>query len=244
MKNQISPKSLRALAAATFLALSAMAVAALDAPTTTSAPAAGNVSPAAPQLSFGVPDVLKLSNAKVSDDTIVSYIQYSGRSYGALNAAEIVYLHEQGVSDRVVTAMLEQRRKWTDTAAPATQAAAPANPAPPAQTVAPPATTYVQPAPASTVYVIPNSPRYVNYGYSYPSYAYYPSYGYYGYYSYPALSFSLGYYGGYRGGYYCGSGYRGGVYYGGGYHGGGHYSGGHNYAGSGYHGGGGGGHHR
>src|SRR6267143_6037846 len=112
MKHQISPEPLRAMATITVLALSAMTVAALESTASTTPPAAAATapgSPTAPPLSFGVPDVLKLSNAKVADDTIVSYIQYSGRSYGALSAAEIVYLHEQGVSDRVVTAMLEQR---------------------------------------------------------------------------------------------------------------------------------------
>jgi len=249
MKNQISPRPLRALAAITALALCALTVAAQDSATSTTAPAANApASSTALQLSFGVPDVLKLSNAKVSADTIVSYVQYSGRSYGALNAAEIVYLHEQGVSDRVVTAMLEQRKKWTETAAQPTQQAPVASAPQYQQAPAPTQVTYVQPAPASTVYVIPNTPRYVDYGY-------YPWYGYYGY-SYPAVSLSFGYYGGYRGGYYCGSGYYGSGYHGGNvyhggssYHGGGHYvsggyhSGGH-YAGSGSHGGGGGGHHR
>ena len=234
MKNQSAPKPRHARVAITLLAFSVMTVAALDTATTPTATAAGAANPTAPALSFGVPDVLKLSNAKVSDDTIVSYIEYSGRSYGALSAAEIVYLHEQGVSGRVVTAMLEQRKKWAPAAAPAPQPA-PAASAPQYQPAPAPApVTYVQPAPASTVHVIPYTPRYVDYRDA-PAYRYYGyGYPYSGYYSYgyPAVSLSFGYYGGYRGGDYCGTGYRGGAFYGGGYYGGGHYGGGHHSGGS------------
>lgn len=247
MKTQTSPKALRVIAAITALALYATIVAAQDSnpPTTKSAAATSTAAPApasqtVPELSFGVPDVLKLSKAKISDDTIVTYIQYSGRSYGGLSAAEIVYLHEQGVTDRVVSSMLDQRKKFTQAAAQTTQ---PASTAPAAtkanagasapqysQAYVPPTTTYVQPAPASTVYVIPNSSSYVDYGY-------YPSYGYYGY-GYPSSSWSFGYYGGYRGGYYYGGGYRGGGTHGGGYYSGGYHSGGSYGGGGGYHGGG------
>lgn len=242
MKPSISPKPLRALAALAMLALSAMPVAAQNSSPAPGAVATAPANPTAPQLSFGVPDVLKLSNAKVSEDTIVSYVQYSGRSYGALSAGEIVYLHEQGVSDRVVATMLEQRKRFTEAAAPTiAQPTAIASAPQYQQAPAPAPVQYVQPAPASTVYVIPNTPRYVDYGY-------YPYSDYYGY-SYPAVSLSFGYYGGYRGGAYCGSGYHGGGYRGGGYgyYGGGHYSGGGSHGGGsgGYHGGGhGGGGHR
>jgi hypothetical protein len=213
MKHLISPKPLRAMALLGLCALSVMTLAAQDAAPTNTSSAAAPAPPTPPQLSFGVPDVLKLSNAKVNEDTIVSYIQYSGRSYGALSAAEIVYLHEQGVSDRVVTAMLEQRKKFTETAPqPAQQQPAVASAPQYVQAPAPATVNNVQSAPASSVYVIPNSPRYVDYGYAYPPYGYYgysyPWYGYYGY-SFP-LSFSFGYYGGHHGGHYHGGGYHGG----------------------------------
>jgi len=174
--------------------------------------------PAAPtsqvQLSYGATEVTQLAKAKVADDTIVAFVQNSGRAY-SLTAPEILALRSGGVSDRVITAMLEQQtKKQTDAAAqpasapppPAPQpdaASQPAPPATPATTCAPaPAVTYVPSvpayAPASTVYV----------PYAAPTYYYAPYYGY----SYPAVSLSLGFgFGGYYGGHYHG---------GGGFHGG------------------------
>ena len=70
------------------------------------------------QLSYGVPQVLQLSQAKVGDSTIVAYIQNSGTIY-SLNASEIIYLKQQGVSDAVITTMLNQRQRVTQTAPPA-----------------------------------------------------------------------------------------------------------------------------
>ena len=155
------------------------------------------------QLSSGVADILKLVRAKVSDTITLSFIRNSGRTYH-LSAAEILYLREQGVSDPVLTAMLDQQRNVAATAA---------------QAVPQPASAYVAASPA---YVQP-SPAYV---YSSPSYDYY-DYGYYdswpyyygGYWGYPEWSFSLGYGGGYHGGGYHGGGHDGG--YPGGSHGGG-----------------------
>lgn len=180
-------------------------------------------------LSYGVPDVLKLAQAKLGDEVIVSYIQNKGLSYADLNASEIVYLHEQGVSPRVVTAMLAQRKNLSEAAAQAsTQQAAvtPAATIAAVQTaaIAPvhyssPPVTYVQPTP-TVIVMRDSSPRLVDYG-IYPAYNYYPSYS---YYSYPRASFSFGfgggyYGGGYRGGYPCAS-YRSGGYHGyvGGHH--------------------------
>lgn len=205
------------------------AVGALAQGTNQAAPAAKAVAPAsasaaAPRLSAGAQDVLKLSQANVGEDTIISYVKNSDRNLGSLSAAEVVYLHDQGVSDRVVAAMLNNSK-------PAPQAVAPvqATPAAPAngqtstwisetpqttQASAPTYVQYAQPAPVSTVYVIPDSPRYVNYR---PYY--YPSYGYSGYYGwgYPSVSLSFGFGGGYRYG-----GFHGGGFHGGGFHGGHH----------------------
>jgi len=83
MSYRISPRPLRALAAVTALALSAIAIAAQDSTTAATNPAASAPGTAAPtavrqtavQLSYGVPDVLKLSQANVSDDTIIAYVQ-------------------------------------------------------------------------------------------------------------------------------------------------------------------------
>ena len=183
----------------------------------------------APQLSYGVPQVLQLVQAKVSDGIIVSYIQNSSTIY-SLTASEIVYLKQQGVSDNVLNAMLNQRSRLAGSteSAPMTASAPVAGaPASSDQTYtasAPPVTYVQQSAPSSTVYVVPDTQTYY---YSYPYYSYY-SYPYYGgYYSgWPAVSLSFG-----LGGYNYGGSYYHGGYYGGGYHGGG--------GGGGYHGGGG-----
>jgi hypothetical protein len=175
----------------------------------------------APQLAYGVPQVLQLVQAKVSDDTIIAYIHNSGNSYG-LNADQIIYLRQQGVSDNILTVMLNQPRPASSPAPTAPpdnsyQAQAPAVYTPT------PAPTYVQSAPPpSTVYVVPNSQNYYYNTYAQPYY--YP----YSYFPSISLAFGFGgssyyhggYYGGYHGGYYGGGGYHGG-YPSGGYHGGG-----------------------
>jgi hypothetical protein len=84
--------------------------------------------------------------------------------------------------------------------------------------VAQPTVTYVQTVPSSTVYVIPDTQTYQYYNNYYPAYGYYP---YYGRWCYPAVSFSFGFGGGYRGGYYhggWGGGYRAGYHGGGSWH--------------------------
>ena len=184
-----------------------------------------SAAPTAPvQLSYGVSQIVQLSKAKVSEDTIVNYIRNSGSSYG-MDANQIVYLKQQGVSDAVVNTMLSQPRQVAQAAPPPAYPAASSTATATATVVAQPVVTYVQPAatyvPSSSVYVIPDTQtyRYYNNYYYQPSCGYYP---YYGGWNYPAVSFSFGFGGGYRGGYYgggWGGGYRGG--YSGGYHGGG-----------------------
>jgi hypothetical protein len=119
------------------------------------------------QISYGAQQVLKLEQAKVGDTTIITYIANSQTSYG-LDAAQIIYLRQQGVSDAVLTAMLTQSRAGA-AAADASQASAPpamaatpvADTADVATASAPPAVTYVQTAPT------------VDDSYCYPNYAYY-----------------------------------------------------------------------
>jgi len=158
--------------------------------------------PAAVQLSIGVWDVLKLVRAKIADETIIAFVKNSGRNYG-LGASEVIYLREQGVPDKVITAMLNGLGQAPVAFAPPAPVnpqpsptyvapPAPAYPQPSADQVPPPPPTYVQP---STVYVAPPAPVYPYY---YPSY---PSYPYYGYgYGYPGVGVSLGFrFGGYHG---------------------------------------------
>src|SRR5580692_10068244 len=61
------------------------------------------------QMPYAVSQVLELEQAKVGDLTVVAYIRSSGTSYN-LDASQIVFLRQQGVSDAVITAMLTQPR--------------------------------------------------------------------------------------------------------------------------------------
>jgi len=155
-----------------------------------------------PQLSYGVSEIVKLAQAKVSDDTIIAYIKNTGNSYG-LNAAQIIYLRQQGVSDVVITTMLNQPKPGAATATipmPTTPAPQPVASAAYEQT----AVTYVETEP--TTY------------YDYEPY-YYPVYS--GYYWPWPVVVSYGW-----GGYWHGGGWHGGGWHGGGgrggFHGGGH----------------------
>jgi hypothetical protein len=201
------------------------------APVVTAAP------PAAPvKLPYGVEDVLKLSRAQIGEEIILNYIHNSGTIYN-LTPKDIVYLRDQGVSEKVVNAMLGQRQRVElaaqtpppsnpvgpsttpvePQAMPSPENAAPATPesAPPGYAEAP-----LTP-PASTTYTIPYpAATSAYYGY------YYPYYGYYGPYYYgPSIAFSFGYPGHYHyyGGYHGSHAYHGGSYAHGGGHGGGHH---------------------
>ncbi|MGO8837543.1 MAG: hypothetical protein ACLQQ0_09000 [Limisphaerales bacterium] len=210
MKTRYLPKILGVMAVAGLTWSAATALAQGTSAANTAQPAAVNAP--APQLSYGVSQILQLAQAKIGDDTIIAYIKNTGNSYG-LNADQIIYLRHQGVSDAVITTMLNQPRPGVAVPAPTTPAPQPvASTAYGGQvstaTVAP-TVTYVQTVPATTYYYY--QPYY------YPAYAWYP-----------AVSFSVGWYGGYHGGYYHGS-YGGSYYrggYGGGWHGGGWHGGG------------------
>ena len=201
MKTKCFRSSLLAIAAAA-LAVTAGNVAAQDSTTTAAQLATAQLaapSPPALQLSYGVPQVLQLVQAKVSDGIIVNYIQNSGTIY-SLTAGEIIYLKQQGASDSVLNAMLNQRSRLTGSTEPSTTTASSADTR--SQTYAP-AVTYVQTAPPSTVYVIPDTQTYQYYGGPYYNYPYYG-----GYYGWPAVSLSFGWGGGYRGGWHGGGWHR------------------------------------
>jgi hypothetical protein len=125
----------------------------------------------APLLSYGVDQIIQLSQAKVSEATIVNFIQNSGSSYG-LDANQIVYLKQQGVSDNVINTMLSQPH-LTSVAAP---------PPPPSATATATVNVYnTQPETAAyqvppiyvnspSVYVIPDTQTSRYYAYSYNPY--------------------------------------------------------------------------
>jgi hypothetical protein len=239
MKTQTSRMCLFAsLGAAALVALVATAQTPAPSTTTISTPAPPAYAPAT--LPYGVEDVLKLSRAQVGEDVTLTFIHNSGTIYN-LAPKDIVYLHNEGVSDHVISAMLDQRRNVpaemaTQTAPPSAFAAPPAPVYPDAnaaaaaqasaqyaQTYAQPAPVYVQPqptyAPASSVYVMPYSSP--DYPYYYGGYPYY--YGGYPYYYGPSVAFGFGF----GGGRYYGGGFRGGGFGGGGHGGGGFGGGGH-----------------
>jgi hypothetical protein len=227
MKTRTSQMCLLAsIGAASLVAISATAQ--TPAPTTTAASTQTAIDPAPVKLPYGVEDVLKLSRAQISEDVTLNFIRNSGTIYN-LAPTDIVYLRNQGVSDRVINTMLDQRINVPAEAAaqtaPSSTAAAPQPVVYPdaAQASAQYVPTYVQPAPvyvqpqpdyvpASTLYIIPySSERYV-YPSGYP-YSYYG--GYYGY-GGPSVVYSIGHnsggrYGGRYGGHYGGN-YRGGHY--------------------------------
>jgi hypothetical protein len=193
-----------------------------------------------PYLSPATAQVLQLTQAKVSDTTIMAYVQNSTTMYG-LNADQIIYLKQQGVSDGVLNAMLNQSSRVAASIAAQTP---PSNYGQDGQNPAPDqsSTAVVQPTTAapSSVYVVPDSSTAgynswaAQYSYPYNYYPYYYSYPYYPYYYWP-VGFSF-YYGGYRGGYYrpgygwhggnWNGGWHGGTWGGGGVHTGGTWNGG------------------
>jgi hypothetical protein len=169
-----------------------------------------------PPLAFGVPQILQLARANVGEATIIAFVKNSGNSYG-LNADQIIYLRQQGVSDAVITTMLDQPRPRVAIAMPSTPAPLPAASiaySGQASTAAvAPAVSYVQTVPEATYY----DPPY----YYQPDY-YYPDYGW-----YSPGAFNFGWGGGFYGGGWGGRGGYGGGGHGGGYGGGGRGGSGH-----------------
>jgi hypothetical protein len=185
--------------------------------------------PATPALSPAASQVLQLSQAKISDGTIITFVQNSGSMYG-LDASQIVYLKQQGVSENVINAMLSQRTALASTAMPQT----PPDNSAPAATLPPPVVTtdVAQPAtPAPSVVVVPDTQTYYYDNWAYPySYSYsYPYYGWPVYWGWGGWhgGFHDGFHGGFHGG-FGGGGFHSGVS--GGFHG--------SAGGGGFHGGG------
>jgi hypothetical protein len=185
-----------------FLSVGAASLVALGATAQTTAPAQPEAPAAAPsqtapqKLPYGVEDVLKLSRAQVSEDITLNYIKNSGTIYN-LAPNDIVYLKNEGVSDKVINTMMEQRQNvpadvanqnaLQAQAAVSAGAQPPPTPDPNAPPAAPvlvqPAPFYVQPTPVyvppepdyeppSTLYVIPYGAS--GYGYlpPYPSFSF------------------------------------------------------------------------
>ena len=209
MKTPKVSKVLVTLAALTVLVCSAGRVTGQEQPATATPEAAPQAAEPAVPLPPDAEDILKLSRAKVHEDVIVAFILNSGRKF-KLTAAEVIELRKQGVSERVLTTMLQ----------PSSPAVAPPPPAPapePVPTVTPPPSPTPAPQYATVqtteppVYVAPDAPPSYYYDYPYyasssyypyyyPYYPYYPYYCGYPYYGYPYWGFSIGF--GFGCGYY------------------------------------------
>lgn len=136
----------------------------------------------AKKLPYGVEDVLKLSRAGVNEDIIIKYVQNTGTVYN-LGPDTIVYLKDQGVSDKVLGAMMDQPKQagsgatstWTSQAPLQTppQQPAPVYVQPPQPDPAPPAPAPA-PAPRSTLHIIPYYPAAYDF-YYYPGWPGYRS---------------------------------------------------------------------
>jgi hypothetical protein len=145
------------------------------------------------RLPYGVEDILKLSKAGINDQVIVKYIGNKGTVYN-LSSETIVHLKDEGVSDTVLNAMLDQPKATTGATStwisqapaqtPQQQQAAPVYTQPPPAD--PPAPPPPPPAPRSTLHIIPYYPA--TYSYYGPSWS-----GYYSPYVGPRISLGFGF---------------------------------------------------
>src|SRR5208282_721578 len=97
-------------------------------------------------LSPALQEVVKLAQAHLGDDVILAYIKNSGASY-TLSADDILYLKGQGVSQNVISVLLQKGSAGTP-AAPASVDSAPPPPPPQPEAPAPSAPTTVASTPA------------------------------------------------------------------------------------------------
>jgi hypothetical protein len=136
-------------------------------------------------LSYAAADVLKLSQAGISENVIMNYVESSGLMYD-LKPEHVIYLRNEGVADIVVNTMIDQQRKsQTTTQQPTTE-----TPVAQTQPIVPPPVfscplncgicgDYMESydEPVSTLYVIPYptpTPRSSSYSIqTYGSYSYY-----------------------------------------------------------------------
>jgi len=68
----------------------------------------GHAQSAPSDLSPGVQEVIKLTKAHMTDDVILAYIRNSGASY-SLSADDVLYLNSQGVSQPVISSLLQAK---------------------------------------------------------------------------------------------------------------------------------------
>jgi hypothetical protein len=247
MKIQGFPKTGLTLAAATIVAFSTANIfaqetnafgpyemsAGVPPETPTTAPALSAM-PTTP-LSSADAQILQLAQAKISDGTIITFIQNSGTVFG-LDASQIVYLKQQGVSEGVINAMLNQRSAMAAAQQQQQQQQQQQTPPTPDQSAAAQQYAVAQPStPApSTVYIVPDSSASYYNSWAAPYWNSYP--GYVGAWGWPVGwgwggwgwgwrggGFHGGFHSGFNAGFHSGfnSGFHGSSGFGGGFHGGG-----------------------
>ena len=94
--------------------------------------AAAQAQTTAAKLSPDLQEILKFSQAHMTDDVILSYIKNSGKTY-SVSADDMLFLNSQGVSQPVISALLQAKSGAPPPAAPAPAAPTapvPATPAP------------------------------------------------------------------------------------------------------------------
>ena len=156
------------------------------------------------KLSWGLDEIVKLSQARLDESVILAFIEHSQTAYNP-TAQDIVQLRELGVSSQIITALMRHGGALRQTARESQEQVQAERAAAVAAATTPPAcqTTAVSRAPVSTVTYI-GYPRY----YSYPanSYGWYaPGYYYprsFAYGCYPGFSFGVRFGGGYHGRYH------------------------------------------
>jgi len=104
-------------------------------------------------LSPDLQEVVRLSQQKMSDDVITSYIRNSGKTY-KLGADDIIYLNSQGVSQAVLATLLQASALAAASTTPPAPAITSSGPVPPPVDNTAPSPAPVSPAPASS----PNYP--------------------------------------------------------------------------------------
>jgi hypothetical protein len=118
------------------------------------------------KLSPATEEILSLSRAGISEVVILTYIDSSARIYD-LRPDQIIYLRDQSVSDAILNAMLDQRKKVAATTP--VQGTLPPTPSAPVEPIDPTFTSCplacplcggplfvdMQPIPMSTLHIIP-----------------------------------------------------------------------------------------
>ncbi len=175
---------------------------------TANPPVSASAQSQVPKLPYGVEDVLKLSRAGMGEDVILNYVETSGTVYN-LSPDNIVYLKKEGLSERVINKMLEQRRvaiQQTEKPVVAQPAPAPETATAQNQLQSPPPPPPTSPPVYSQPSVVVEPPSiqvapypYYPYYYRYPYYGWYrPYYGYYGGWYGPSLSLGFRFGGGHH----------------------------------------------